>query len=108
MTPRERIKAILNKKPHDCLSWTALVDSNSLDFFPEHLRGNFGIDFYKSIGCDIFLLNGWNTPFTFRSPELKWGEGISQSIFQENGGTVKKIVTPYGISPAFTGREDTL
>ncbi|MCM8816163.1 MAG: hypothetical protein NC913_01430 [Candidatus Omnitrophica bacterium] len=96
MTPKERIKAIMNREPHDCLSWTALVDNNSIDFFPKHLRENFGIDFYKAIGCDIFLLNGWNTPFTFRSPQLKWSKDILEQTYQENGKTIRRFSTPKG------------
>lgn len=96
MTPKERINAILNKQPHDCLSWTALIDNNTLDCLPENLRGNFGIDFYRYIKCDILLLNGWNTPYRFRSPELNWPKNISQKIYEENGKIIKKIETPKG------------
>ncbi len=96
MTPRQRLAAILNKKPHDCLSWTALVDNNTLNFFPENLRGNFGIDFYRHIDSDIFLLNGWNTPYTLRSPESKWSEEVKIEVVTENGNNIKRIITPEG------------
>ncbi|MCX7705121.1 MAG: hypothetical protein N2115_02540 [bacterium] len=96
MTPKERITAILNKRSHDYLSWTALIDENTLDLLPDHLKGNFGIDFYKFIGCDILLLNGWNTPYSFKSPELRWDENVSQHVYHENGQTIKRIETPYG------------
>lgn len=96
MTPKQRLKAILNKKPHDCLSWTALIDNNTLDFLPEDLKGNYGIDFYKHIKCDILLLNGWNTPFVFKSPELKWNHNITTNIIKENGKIIKEFLTPRG------------
>jgi len=48
MTGRERLNAILHRQPHEGLSWTTLVDGNSLGTFPEELRGNGGIDFYRS------------------------------------------------------------
>jgi hypothetical protein len=71
MTGRERLNAVLNKQPTDRLPWTTLVDDACLNGFPEELRGNGGIDFYHHPGCDIFLLNGWNTPHHLRNPELK-------------------------------------
>ncbi|MCM8788391.1 MAG: uroporphyrinogen decarboxylase family protein [Candidatus Omnitrophica bacterium] len=96
MTPRERVIAILEKRWHEGFSWTALVDNNTLNSLPEELRGNFGIDFYRHINCDILLLNGWNTPYNFKSPELKWSESVLQEIHEENGRTIKKIITPNG------------
>ena len=72
MTGRERLNAVLRKQPKDRPSWTTLVDEDTLALVPAELRGNGGIDFYKHLGCDIFLLNGWNLPETFRSPEHRW------------------------------------
>lgn len=77
MTGRERLGAILKKQATDRLAWTTLVDNTSLDRFPAELRGNGGIDFYRHLGCDILLLNGWNTPYHFRSPELCWGPDVT-------------------------------
>ncbi len=96
MTPEERITAILNKKPHDCLSWTAMIDNNTLDLLPENLRGNYGIDFYKHIKCDIFLLNGWNTPYTFKSPELRWSKKVKIEFYRDNDKTMKILKMPEG------------
>jgi len=76
MTGRERLDAVLKKQPTDRLPWTTLVDNASLDHFPAELRGNGGIDFYRHLGCDIFLLNGWNTVYRFRSPQLLWGSNV--------------------------------
>jgi hypothetical protein len=50
-----------------------------------------GIDFYKHLGCDIFLLNGWNTPHPFRSPEHRRAPGAVNhlrdciDLFEEYG-----------------------
>ena len=76
MTGRERLNAVLRKQSKGRLPWTTLVDDATLALVPEGLRGNGGIDFYKHLGCDIFLLNGWNTPYTFRSPEHRWPEDV--------------------------------
>ena len=73
MNGRERLNAILGKRPADRFSWTTLVDNPTLSGFPEELRGNGGIDFYRHIGCDMFMLNGWNTPYNLRSPSFRWG-----------------------------------
>jgi hypothetical protein len=56
MTGRERLNAVLRKQVKDRLPWTTLVDNATLALLPEGLRGNGGIDFYKHLGCDIFLL----------------------------------------------------
>ncbi len=79
MTGRERLRAVLRKQPKDRLAWTTLVDNNTLALLPEHLRGNGGIDFYKHLGCDIFLLNGWNTPHDLCSPVRRWPESVTVS-----------------------------
>jgi hypothetical protein len=40
MTGRERLNAVLAKRPKDRLPWTTLVDNVSLKNFPANLRGN--------------------------------------------------------------------
>ena len=89
MTGRERLTAVLNKQPTDRLPWTTLVDNASLNRFPEELRGNGGIDFYRHLGCDIFLLNGWNTPHAFRSPELRWPDSVEVCTREDSGKTIR-------------------
>jgi len=104
MTPEERLNSILNKKGADKLSWTVLVDNNTLKFFPEELQGNYGIDFYRHIGCDILLLNGWNTPYTFKSPELKWGQEVQFQTYVEGDKVVNKWITKRGILTGITDK----
>lgn len=94
MTGRQRLTSIINKIPADGLSWTTIVDDATLALFPEELRGNGGIDFYKQIGCDIFLLNGWNTPYSFRSPQLQWPEYVKVETVHENSMTEYSWHTP--------------
>ncbi|MGC9065705.1 MAG: uroporphyrinogen decarboxylase family protein [Candidatus Ratteibacteria bacterium] len=96
MTSEEKLLAIFNKRANGSLSWTALVDDNTLNLLPDHLRGNYGIDFYKHIGCDIMFLNGWNTPFVFKSPQLKWPEYVREESRQENEKPVRQWFTRYG------------
>jgi hypothetical protein len=77
MNGRERLSAVLCKQPTDRMAWTALVTQHSLDLLPESLRRDAGIGFYRYLGCDIFLLNGHNTPYKFRSPQLQWGHDVT-------------------------------
>lgn len=97
MTGRERLNAVLRKQPKDRLPWTTLVDDASLALLPQELRGNGGIDFYKHLGCDIFLLNGWNTPHTFRSPEHRWPDEVEISTRQEGDKRTVCWKTPQGV-----------
>ena len=85
MTGRERLNAVLRKQPKDRLAWTTLVDDATLSLLPERLRGNGGIDFYRRLGCDIFLLNGWNTPHHLHSPEHRWPDGVEIVEQREDG-----------------------
>ena len=39
MTGRERLTAVLSKRPKDRLAWTTLVDNATLALLPEELRG---------------------------------------------------------------------
>lgn len=97
MTGRERLTALLRKQPKDRLSWTSLIDNTTLPLLPEELRGNGGIDFYKHIGCDIFLLNGWNTPHDFYSPEQRWPESVKCTSHADGSQWTTQWETPRGI-----------
>ena len=92
MNGRERLEAVLHKQPTDRPSWTTLVDNATLSQLPEELRGKGGIDFYRHLGCDIFLLNGWNTPHRFRSPELVWGENV-ETVERQKGRRIIRETT---------------
>ena len=104
MTGRERLNAVLQGKATDRFPWTTLIDNATLSLFPQELRGNGGIDFYKHLGCDIFLLNGWNTPYHFKSPELRWSDNVE--ITREQGDKTKMVRwrTPKGILTAVSQR----
>ncbi len=96
MTGRERLRAILRKQPVDRLCWTTLVDTNTLSLLPAELQGNGGIDFYRHLGCDVFLLNGWGLPHELRSPELRWGAGVTTGWRQEGARAFQEWKTPRG------------
>lgn len=104
MTGRERLNAVLRRQPKDRLPWTTLVDGATLSLVPEEQRGNGGIDFYKHIGCDIFLLNGWNTPYAFRSPEHRWPAEVEIVRQQEGRRTTIQHRTPKGNLTRFIER----
>lgn len=63
----------------DRLAWTALVDSNVLQTLPGAMREMSDLDFYRHLGCDIFLLNGWISGISFASPAFVSGAGFSMS-----------------------------
>lgn len=96
MTGRERLQAILSKQPTDRLPWTTLVDNATLSGLPEALRGNHGLDFYRHLGCDILLLDGWNTPYNIRSPRLVWPEWVRIEADSEGPRQTVRWHTPKG------------
>jgi hypothetical protein len=96
MTGRERLRAILARQPREGLSWTTLVDGATLGGLPTELRGNGGIDFYRHLGCDIFLLNGWNTPHALRSPTLHWPAGVETRTRVDGDAVVCEWCTSRG------------
>ncbi len=104
MTGRERMQAVLKKQRTDRMPWTTLVDNNTLDRCPPELRGNDGIDFYRHLGCDIFLLNGWNTPYGFRSPKLNWTPGTTVYCRTEGARDITTWETPKGTMTAIHER----
>ena len=78
------------------MPWTTLVDNVSLENFPAELQGNYGIDFYRHLGCDVFMLEGWNSPYKFHSPELRWGPTVRQEQRQEGKRGIVTWHTPHG------------
>lgn len=104
MTGRERLTAVLNKRPKDRLAWTTLVDRATLSLLPEEQRAGGGIGFYKDLGCDIFLLNGWDTPHSFRSPEHRWAGDVESVTRREGPRWTVEWKTPGGtLTSVFEG-----
>ena len=96
MTGRERLQQLMNHQPADRLSWTILVDDLSLKGFPAEWQGNGGLDFYRRLGSDILLLDGWGTPHQLRSPELRWGDGVVSDWRSDGEDAIQKWRTPGG------------
>ncbi len=91
MTGRQRLSAILRRRPTDRLSWSVLADGHTLGALPEPLRGMTCIDFCRHLRSDILSLNGWGTPHGFASPTLEWGEGVSATSRSADGETVFEL-----------------
>jgi uroporphyrinogen decarboxylase len=102
MTGRERMNAVLRKRPTDGLPWSTVVDNATLSLAPQHLRRDDGLEFYRHIGCDIFLLNGWNTPHAFHSPELQWSDEVDVRWSREGDRDTVEWVTPSGTLTGIT------
>jgi hypothetical protein len=97
MTGRERLNAIMHRQPADRLAWTTLVDSATLNALPEPLGRQDSLAFYRHLGCDIFLLNGWGLPHGFISPELRWGKEVQFIARREDGNHVYEWRTARGV-----------
>lgn len=96
MTGRERINAIINKQPTDKLSWTTIVDGATLNALPDDMKGMSGIDFYRYVGCDIFLLNCWGMNMDFSSPQLVWAEDIKTNYRHEDNKAIHELKSAKG------------
>ncbi len=96
MTGRERITSILNKQPVDRLAWTTLVDGNTLNNLPDEMQGMSSIDFYRYIGCDIFLLNSWGIQPGFSSPAFVWPKEVTVSSRIDDGKRIQDLQTLEG------------
>ena len=97
MTGRERITAIMNRQPADRLVWTTLVDGPTLSNLPADMQGLSGIDFYRYVGCHIFLLNGWGIQPNFSSPSLVWPEDVTVNSREDNDKRIQDMETPDGV-----------
>jgi hypothetical protein len=97
MTGRQRLAAVMHREPTDRLAWTTLVDGNTLGRLPEGWRGISGLDFYRRLGCDIFMLDCWDRPYGFQSPVLKWPEGVSEEVTVEGEFITWRWTTPEGV-----------
>jgi hypothetical protein len=96
MTGKERLNAILHRRPVDRLSWTTLVDEPTLSELPESLGIRNGIDFYRRIDCDILLLNGWHTGCVFQNPKLVWPDGTKETKLEAKDEVIQEIHTARG------------
>lgn len=109
MTGRQRLQAMLAGNPADRLPWTVLVDSNVLQALPDPMRKMSDLDFYRHLGCDIFLLNGWISGINFASPAFVTGGGFSTS-WETVGDEHRSIITCPGghtLTAAWTGSHPT-
>ena len=97
MTGRERITAIMNRQPADRLAWTTLVDGPTLNNLPAEMQGISGIDFYRYVGCDIFLLNGWGVHAGYSSPALVWPEDVTVDSREDDGKRIHELKTSEGV-----------
>jgi hypothetical protein len=92
MTGRERLTAILQRRPTDRLSWSVLADGHTLGACP----GLSFHDFCRQLGCEILSLNGWGTPHGFASPALEWSEGVEAKAWTEGDATTWELRSPEG------------
>ena len=96
MTGTERLRALCRREPVDRPAWSILIDQASLSGLPADLRGRYGLDFHAHLGCDAFLLDGWNTPITFSSPRFEWGPGVSERVYPDGDRWIREWSSPYG------------
>jgi hypothetical protein len=94
MTGQELLSAVLHKEPVDRLAWTTLVDGNTLGNLPPGLRGMAGLDFYRYIGCSIFMLDCWDLPYQFASPVFKWPAWVKDELSVDGEVVTQSYATP--------------
>ena len=87
----------MNRQPADRLVWTTLVDGPTLSNLPADMQGLSGIDFYRYVGCHIFLLNGWGIQPNFSSPSLVWPEDVTVNSREDNDKRIQDMETPDGV-----------
>ena len=107
MTGRQRLSAILRKKPKDRLSWAPLMDHHTLSRLPGKLKDLTMPEFCRHLGADIFSLNGWGTPLHFASPEHRWPKDVREVETRDNRDpdiVVKEWQTPKGKLTGVTRR----
>ena len=83
MTGRQRLSAILRKKPIDRLSWVPLMDHHTLDRLPGSMKDMTMSDFCRHLGADIFSLDGWATGGAFSSPRFCWPLNVKESCSRD-------------------------
>lgn len=99
MTGRERLTAIMERRPVDRPAWTTLVDDTTRSIMPQEIRGMPILDFYRYIGCDFAALGNYGLPpeLQVRAPCRLERPGV-EDLWEKlpNGTTVRKTVTPWG------------
>ena len=68
MTGRQRLSAILNRRPADRLSWGTLIDAGSVTLWPEAAQRLHPFDFYRHIGADVYTFGSFSLPAEDRVP----------------------------------------
>ena len=97
-TGRQRMESVFRKQAEGrSLCWTTLVDGNTLQALPGELAKMTGIEFYRHIGCDILMLDGWGTLFAFKSPRLQWAAGVTDTSRETGPGEwTRELRSPHG------------
>jgi len=96
MNGRQRLDAILHRRPADRLSWTSLVDDNTLAALPPDRHGLSLFEFYRYLGCDILQWNSWGAPCSFRSPRILWPDSVKQDWRKDDNRQIHEVHTPNG------------
>lgn len=99
MTGRERLLALLHRQPVDRLSWTTLVDDTTRAVMPPEWRELPVLDFYRRLGCDLFLFGNYGLPAELHvpSPCVLACEGVTTTLQTLGDGTrVQTTRTPWG------------
>ncbi len=98
MTGRQRILAILERRPTDRLSWGTLIDSVSTSLMPAEVRKLHPFDFSRRIGCDIYTFGNYGLPPEDCVPSpAKWVcPGLEETWQSEGDRSTHTRQTPWG------------
>ena len=97
MTQREQLLNLFSGNPTDRMAWTTLVDDNTLNALPDDMRGITGHDFYRYLGCSIFSLAGWGTPWGFNSPQLVMPGVETIKSLDQQGNHITQTICNEGV-----------
>jgi len=90
MTGKERLNTLLRKQPTDRLPWSMILDNHSISRYPEQYQKDHGLEFQRQAGCDIFLLNGWNTGLRLESPHLHF-ETARETVAVDQSENTRRV-----------------
>ena len=99
MTGRERLTAIMDRKPVDRIAWTTLVDDITRSVMPPEIRQMPVLDFYRHIGCDFAAFGNYGLPpeLQVKPPCRFFRPGVEDTWeHRPNGTSERKTRTPRG------------
>ena len=96
MTGQHRLRNILDGNPVDRPAWTTLVGDRTRSVMPAEFRNMPVIDFYRHIGCEIFLFGNYGLPqhIQVAHPALWVSKDTVQRSSRDGELCVTELISP--------------